>query len=160
MDTGLCIIIAPPSAPPQQLPFNPSNANYSTSPASDSPMSSKVTAMSSVSETDHKGNFPTTTDFNHSCSRPQANHDNQLGSPNIKTNDSDVFLRCLDGLTGLVSGCKLVHYKETIHGHKCPCLFTTYWELEETNRLQTLFASLYMEQTWTSIEQIKKHKCY
>ncbi|KAG2741447.1 hypothetical protein P692DRAFT_20751862, partial [Suillus brevipes Sb2] len=63
------------------------------------------------------------------------------------TNDLDVFLRCMDGLS-LALGCKLVHYKEAVHecqSSQCMRLFTTYWELEETNRLQTFLASLYAE---------------
>jgi hypothetical protein len=50
----------------------------------------------------------------------------------------------LDGLS-LETGCKLVHYKEAVRERERTRLFTTYWELEETNRLQTLLASLYAE---------------
>ncbi|KIK42586.1 hypothetical protein CY34DRAFT_804730 [Suillus luteus UH-Slu-Lm8-n1] len=82
--------------------------------------------------------------FDSQLGTPQADHDNQLGSPDIETNDSDVFLRYLDGLS-LASGCKLVHYKEAVRERERTRLFTTYWELEETNRLQTLLASLYAE---------------
>ncbi|KAG1844148.1 hypothetical protein F4604DRAFT_1689230 [Suillus subluteus] len=74
--------------------------------------------------------------------RPQADHDNQLGAPASKTND--VFLRYMDGLSP--TSCRyVVHYKEAVRERQRMRLFTTYWELEETNRLCALLTSLYAE---------------
>lgn len=80
--------------------------------------------------------------FDSQLGRPQADHDTRLGAPD--TNTDDVFLRCMDGVSP--ASCRyLVHYKEAVRERQRMRLFTTYWELEETNRLQTLLASLYAE---------------
>jgi hypothetical protein len=56
----------------------------------------------------------------------------------------DVFLRQMDGLSP--ASCRyVVHYKEAVRERQRMRLFTTYWELEETNRLHTLLNSLYAE---------------
>jgi hypothetical protein len=56
----------------------------------------------------------------------------------------DVFLRQMDGLSP--ASCRyVVHYKEAVRERQRMRLFTTYWELEETNRLRTLLDSLYAE---------------
>ncbi|KAG1763132.1 hypothetical protein EV702DRAFT_1221096 [Suillus placidus] len=136
-----------------------SNASFGPSPPPSSPLSSRVTAMSTVSETDPEDNFPPIPDSKHSggayhhfpgtsrgakfqLGRPQADHDNQLGAPDSKPND--VFLRYMDGLSP--TSCRyVVHYKEAVRECQCMRLFTTYWELEETNKLRTLLMSLYAE---------------
>ncbi|KAG1845198.1 hypothetical protein F4604DRAFT_1688816 [Suillus subluteus] len=132
--------IAPLSTPPQR-PYGPSNTRFGPSPPPSSPLSSRVTAMSTVSETDPEDSFPSTPDSNQ-LGRPQADHDNQLGAPASKTND--VFLRYMDGLSP--TSCRyVVHYKEAVRERQRMRLFTTYWELEETNRLRALLTSLYAE---------------
>lgn len=50
----------------------------------------------------------------------------------------------MDGLSP--ASCRyVVHYKEAVRERQHMRLFTTYWELEETNRLRTLLTSLYAE---------------
>jgi hypothetical protein len=50
----------------------------------------------------------------------------------------------MDGLSP--KSCRyVVHYKEAVRERQRMRLFTTYWELEETNRLRTLLLSLYAE---------------
>ncbi|KAG3230044.1 hypothetical protein P692DRAFT_20703264, partial [Suillus brevipes Sb2] len=56
----------------------------------------------------------------------------------------EVFLRHMDGLSPTT--CRfVVHYKEAVRERQRMRLFTTYWELEETNRLRSLLMSLYSE---------------
>jgi hypothetical protein len=51
----------------------------------------------------------------------------------------------MDGLSP--ASCRfIVHYKEAVRERQRMRLFTTYWELEETNRLRTLLMSLYAEE--------------
>ncbi|KAG0698573.1 hypothetical protein DFH29DRAFT_877929 [Suillus ampliporus] len=72
----------------------------------------------------------------------RPDHDNQSEVPDSKTDD--VFLKYMDGLSP--TSCRyVVHYKEAVRERQRMRLFTTYWELEETNRLCTLLMSLYAE---------------
>ncbi|KAG0691866.1 hypothetical protein DFH29DRAFT_883536 [Suillus ampliporus] len=78
--------------------------------------------------------------FDSQLGRPD--HDNQSEVPDSKTDD--VFLKYMDGLSP--TSCRyVVHYKEAVRERQRMRLFTTYWELEETNRLRTLLTSLYAE---------------
>lgn len=53
-------------------------------------------------------------------------------------------MRHMDGLSPTT--CRfVVHYKEAVRERQRMRLFTTYWELEETNRLHNLLMSLYGE---------------
>lgn len=53
-------------------------------------------------------------------------------------------MRHMDGLSPTT--CRfVVHYKEAVRERQRMRLFTTYWELEETNRLHILLMSLYGE---------------
>ncbi|KAG1853605.1 hypothetical protein C8R48DRAFT_675865 [Suillus tomentosus] len=80
--------------------------------------------------------------FDSQLGRPQADYNNQLGAPDSKSND--VFLNFMDELSP--ASCRyIVHYKEAVRERQRMRLFTTYWELEETNRLRTLLTSLYAE---------------
>ncbi|KAG0695473.1 hypothetical protein DFH29DRAFT_1005450 [Suillus ampliporus] len=68
--------------------------------------------------------------FDSQLGRPD--HDNQSEVPDSKTDD--VFLKYMDGLSP--TSCRyVVHYKEAVRERQRMRLFTTYWELEETNRL-------------------------
>jgi hypothetical protein len=63
----------------------------------------------------------------------------------MKFQSDEMFLRHLDGLSP--ASCRfVVHYKEAVRERQRMRLFTTYWELEETNRLHTLLSSLYAEE--------------
>lgn len=63
----------------------------------------------------------------------------------IKFQSNEIFLKHLDGLSP--ASCRfIVHYKEAVRERQRMRLFTTYWELEETNRLRTLLMSLYAEE--------------
>jgi len=63
----------------------------------------------------------------------------------IKFQTNEIFLRHMDGLSP-ASCCFIVHYKEAVRERQRMRLFTTYWELKETNRLRTLLMSLYAEE--------------
>ncbi|KAG1730434.1 hypothetical protein EDD22DRAFT_960730 [Suillus occidentalis] len=85
------------------------------------------------------------------CLQDIHTFDNLLGRPGCHkqseatdTNTDEVFLRHMDGLS-LTTCCFVVHYKEAVCERQYMCLFTIYWELEETNRLHSLLMSLYSE---------------
>ncbi|KAG2083984.1 hypothetical protein BD769DRAFT_1682328 [Suillus cothurnatus] len=81
--------------------------------------------------------------FDNLVGRPASDSNNQ--SQASDNNTDEIFLRHMDGLSP--ASCRfIVHYKEAVRERQCMHLFTTYWELEETNRLRTLLMSLYAEE--------------
>ncbi|KAG2133498.1 hypothetical protein BD769DRAFT_1665765 [Suillus cothurnatus] len=81
--------------------------------------------------------------FDNLVGRPASDSNNQ--SQASDNNTDEIFLRHMDGLSP--ASCRfIVHYKEAVRECQRMCLFTTYWELEETNRLRTLLMSLYAEE--------------
>ncbi|KAG2086689.1 hypothetical protein BD769DRAFT_1681102 [Suillus cothurnatus] len=81
--------------------------------------------------------------FDNLVGRPASDSNNQ--SQASDNNTDEIFLRHMDGLSP--ASCRfIVHYKEAVRERQRMRLFTTYWELEETNRLRTLLMSLYAEE--------------
>ncbi|KIK47175.1 hypothetical protein CY34DRAFT_9198 [Suillus luteus UH-Slu-Lm8-n1] len=81
--------------------------------------------------------------FDNLVGRPACDNNNQ--SQPSDSNSNEIFLKHLDGLSP--ASCRfIVHYKEAVRERQRMRLFTTYWELEETNRLHTLLMSLYAEE--------------